>query len=472
MYKRAIVLASLAFFAAGCTTVGPDYAGPPHVTVPAAFTAHTPSGGNPAASTWWSQLDDPVLNSLLDRALGSNPGLAVAQARVRQARAVFQDERANQRPKGGATLLVAHARLPSGGDGGDGAQVPSSLDLFNAGFDATWEIDLFGGRRRAAEAAAASAQAMEASLADAHVSLAADIVQAYVNLRGCQQRIALSDAAIARQQRALELIQRRRQAGAASELDLARLQAQLEGTRADAAPLAAELDAYRNALAVLLGQPPGTLDVELAQPARVPLPPATVAVGEPAELLRSRPDVRAAERTLAARTAQIGQAESARFPRVTFMGLIGIGGTHLSDLTRLDDFVALAAPQLSWNVLDFGRHAATRVKANAARDEAEAQYRMAVLAALRDAEDALARFRQRRITVATRARVRMAAEHTADLMRARQRAGTVTLIDLLDAERTQINAEQGLALAEVALTSDFISVQKALGLGWTNSNQP
>jgi outer membrane protein TolC len=282
----------------------------------------------------------------------------------------------------------------------------------------------------------------------------------------------LSDAAIDRQQRALELIPRRRQAGAASELDLARLQAQLETTRADAGPLAAELDAYRNALAVLLGQAPGTLDKELAQPGRVPLPPATVAVGEPAAMLRSRPDVRAAERTLAARTAQIGQAESARFPRVTFMGLIGIGGTHLSDLTRLDDFVALAAPQLSWNFLDFGRNVATIGKANALRDEAEAQYRIAVLAALRDAEDALSRFRQHRITVATRARARMAAEHTTDLMRERQRAGTVTLIDLLDAERTQINAEQGLALAEVALTSDFISLQKALGLGWTNSNQP
>ncbi|MFJ1471723.1 efflux transporter outer membrane subunit [Massilia orientalis] len=468
MYKRAILLAFFASLAAGCTTVGPDYAGPPHVTVPTAFKAPTTSGGYPAVSPWWSQLDDPVLNSLLDRALGTSPGLAVAQARVRQARAVFQGERANQRPKGGMTLLAAHARLPSGGDG---AQA-SSLDLYNAGFDATWEIDLFGGRRRAAEAAEASAQAMEASLVDVHVSLAADIAQDYVNLRGCQQRIALTDAAIARQQRALELIQRRRQAGAASELDLARLQAQLEATRADAGPLVAELDAYRNALAVLLGQPPGTLDIELAQPGRVPLPPAAVAVAEPVALLRSRPDVRAAERTLAARTAQIGQAESARFPRVTFMGLIGIGGTHLSDLTRLDDFVALAAPQLSWNFLDFGRNAATIEKANALRDEAEAQYRIAVLGALRDAEDALSRFRQRRITVATRARARMAAEHTADLTRARQRAGTATLIDLLDAERTQINAEQGLALAEVALTSDFISVQKALGLGWTNSNPP
>jgi len=467
MYKRSILLASVAVLAGGCATVGPDYAGPPHVTVPAAFKGAAASGGDPAVSAWWSQLDDPVLNSLLDRALGTNPGLAVAQARVRQARAVLQGERANRRPKGGATLLAAHAHLPSSGDG---AQA-SSLDLYNAGFDATWEIDLFGGRRRAAEAAQASAQAMEATLADVHVSLAADIVQAYVNLRGCQQRMALSDAAIARQQHALELIQHRRQAGAASELDLARLQAQLETTRADAGPLAAELDAYRNALAVLLGQPPGTLDMELAQPGRVPLPPATVAVGEPAALLRSRPDVRAAERTLAARTAQIGQAESARFPRVTFMGLIGIGGTRLSDLTRLDDFVALAAPQLSWNVLDFGRNAATIVKANALRDEAEAQYRIAVLAALRDAEDALARFRQRRITVATRARARMAAEHTADLMRARQRAGTVTLIDLLDAERTQISAEQGLALAEVALTSDFISLQKALGLGWAVSNR-
>jgi NodT family efflux transporter outer membrane factor (OMF) lipoprotein len=351
----------------------------------------------------------------------------------------------------------------------EGSQLPTRLDLYNAGFDASWEIDLFGGQRRSVEAAVASAQAVEATLDDTQVSLAAEVVQLYVDLRGCQRRQALNDNAIARQQRVIELTQRRRDAGTASDLDLARLQGQLESTRADTGPLAAELDTYRNALAVLLGQLPGTLDHEFAAPAPVPLPPAAVAVGDPSSLLKNRPDIRAAERTLAARTAQIGQAQAARFPRLTMMGLIGIGGSHLSDLTHLDDFTALAAPQLSWNFLDFGRNAANLDKAQGMRDEAEARYRATVLGALRDAEDALARFRQRRVTVATLARAVDAAGRAADLTRKRQQAGTATAMDLLDAERTRIGADQRLAAAQAALTGDFISLQKALGLGWAAS---
>jgi outer membrane protein TolC len=151
------------------------------------------------------------------------------------------------------------------------------------------------------------------------------------------------------------------------------------------------------------------------------------------------------------------------------MGLIGIGGSHLSDLTHLDDFTALAAPQLSWNFLDFGRNAANLDKAQGMRDEAEARYRATVLGALRDAEDALARFRQRRVTVATLARAVDAAGRAADLTRKRQQAGTATAMDLLDAERTRIGADQRLAAAQAALTGDFISLQKALGLGWAAS---
>lgn len=473
VYQKLYLSVLLGGLAAGCTTVGPDYAGPPAMPLPDAFARGAATVAAPNEAAWWTALGDPMLASLVERAFTANPNLAAAQARLRQARAASQSERANRMPRGGVDLLYAHARLPSTGSGtDDGSQLPTRLDLYNAGFDASWEIDLFGGRHRAVEAATASVDAATANLADTRVSLAAEVVQVYVDLRGCQRRLALNGDAIARQQRGLDLTARRREAGTASELDLARLQGQLEATRADTGQLAAELDAYRNALAVLLGVPPGTLDGELAQPAPVPLPPAAVAVGDPVALLKRRPDIRAAERTLAARTAQIGQAQAARFPRLTLMGLIGIGGSHLSDLTRLDDFTALAAPRLSWNFLDFGRNAANVDKAQGLRDEAEARYRATVLVALRDAEDALARFRQRRVTVATLARAVDAAGRAADLTRARQRAGTATSMDLLDAERTRIGAEQRLASAEAALTGDFVSLQKALGLGWTESSRP
>ncbi|NVM77500.1 NodT family efflux transporter outer membrane factor (OMF) lipoprotein [Duganella sp. SG902] len=468
MYQRILLSICAGALAAGCTTVGPDYAGPPAMPLPEAFVRANDAGTTAQASAWWLGLNDSVLTGLVERAFAANPGLAGTRSRLRQARAMLQAERATQSPRGGAKALYAHARMPSPGAGGeDSPQLPSQLDLYNLGFDASWEIDLFGGQRRAVEAATASAQAAEADLADMQVSLAAEVVQVYVNLRSCQRRQALNEEAIARQLRLLDLAGHRRAAGTATELDLARLQGQLESTRADSPPLVAELDSYRNALAVLTGAPPGALDTELARPAPVPLPPAAVAVRDPATLLRNRPDIRAAERALAARTAQIGQADAARLPRLNLMGLVGIGGTRLSDLTHLDDFVALAAPQLSWNFLDFGRNASGLEKAQGRRDEAEARYRATVLAALRDTEDALTRFRQRRVTVATLARATEAAGRAADLTRARQHGGTATTMDLLDAERARINAEQRLASAEAALTNDFVSLHKSLGLGWS-----
>jgi NodT family efflux transporter outer membrane factor (OMF) lipoprotein len=479
---------------AACGTVGSNYAGPPATPRPTAFAraGGMQDRGGQVAASWWRTLGDTELDSLEQRALHANPSLDLARARLRQARASLRLERANELPNGSATAMAAHARLPrvlpfssggqssapSSGQGAaqgsaqgqsGGSPLPSSLTLYNVGFDATWEIDLFGGQRRAIEAASAAAQALEASLADAQVSLAAEVAAAYVNLRSAQQRLALADAAVNRQQRMLDLTTHRVQGGTASQLDLTRLQGQLEATRAEREPLMAQVDGYRDALATLLGQAPGTLDAELGTAGAVPLPPSEVAIGDPAAMLQRRPDIRAAERQLAASNARIGVAEAARFPHLSLLGVIGIGGTRPSDLTHLDNFAAIGAPQLSWNVLDFGRNRARVEQAQGARDEAEARYRAAVLGALRDAEDALARFRQGRVTVATAARAKEIADRAAFLMAARQRAGTASLIDVLDTERQLIAAEQNLAQAQAVLTGDFVALHKALGLGWEDA---
>lgn len=466
--RSALSLLSFALLAA-CAAVGPDYHGPPGTAASSSFVRGrdlAAADGQPLAQ-WWTALGDAELDALVARALKSSPTLPVAEARLRGARAAFSLARANEAPNASASALYAHARLPGLLLPGANGSSPSSLNLYNVGFDASWEIDLFGGIRRASEAAQASVGAAEAQLADAQVSLSAEVAQAYVNLRAAQARLALSAAAIERQQRALELTVRREAGGTASRLDVARLRNQLEVTRADVAPLEAQRDAYSDELAFLVGAPPGALDAELSAQAPLPLPPAQVAVGNPADLLRRRPDIRAAERQLAARSAAIGQAEAARFPRLSLLGLIGIGGTTPSSLSQLDDFTALAAPQLRWNFLDFGRGAARVRQAEAQRDQADAQYRAAVLGALRDAEDALSRFSRRRVTVATAARAKEAADEAAMLMGARLRAGTASLIELLDAERQQIAAEQNLLAAEAGLTGDFVSLQKALGLGWS-----
>ncbi|KAF1044049.1 MAG: Toluene efflux pump outer membrane protein TtgC [Herbaspirillum frisingense] len=474
---RLIALAAAALLA-GCA-LGPEYAGPPDaapraaqsgrfVRADASATAAMPS------NRWWEGLDDPLLNSLVQRALEANPNLSVARARLQQSRAALNLEQANAAPTVGASALAAHARLPpvnlaglNGGSGSSSSGSSTSANLYSLGFDATWEVDLFGAHRRAVQSAGASAEAAEASLADVQVSLAAEVANAYINLRDRQQRLALGEQSVRAQEDMLRLTGQRVERGTASALDQIRIQNQLDGTRADLVPLQADRDAYLNQLATLLGREPGALDGELAAVAPVPLPPAQVAVGDPTSLLRRRPDVRAAERTLAADTAKIGQAEAARYPSLKLFGVIGLGGTHASDLTRLDDFAAIGAPMLSWNFLDFGRAKARVTQAERVRDEAEAKYRQAVLEALRDAEDSLSRFRYGRVTVATVARTKASADRALELASQRYKAGTGTLIEVLDTTRQQLSAQQNLLQAEANLTRSFVGIQKALGLGWS-----
>lgn len=474
---RLIALAAAALLA-GCSALGPDYAGPPDAAPQAVHTRHFVRGGDSANAAapinqWWQGLGDSELDSLIARALQANPNLGVARARLQQSRAGLALEQANAAPSVGASALAGHARLPpanlgaltGGSSSGNGS--PTSANLYSVGFDASWEIDLFGARRRAVEAASATADAAQASLADVQVSLAAEVASAYISLRERQLRLSLGQEAVQAQEQMLQLTGQRVERGTASSLDQLRVQNQLDASRADLVPLQAERDAYLNQLATLLGQEPGTLDVELAATAPVPLPPQQVAVGDPVSLLRRRPDVRAAERTLAADTAKIGQAEAARYPSLKLFGVIGLGGTHPSDLTRLDDFAALGAPMLSWNFLDFGRAKARVTQAERVRDEAEMKYRQSVLEALRDAEDALSRFRYGRVSVATIARTKVSADRALVLARQRYQAGTGTLIEVLDTTRQQITAQQNLLQAEANLTRSFVGIQKALGLGWS-----
>ena len=472
----------------GACTVGPNYAGPPKAigsaaTPPAGFVRadSTLATTAPAVADWWTTLNDPMLTWLEEQALASNPNVAVAQARLKQARSALRLERANQAPNANASATYLHADLPALNLGGGGEQGGAngnasggsgggtSVDFFNLGFDASWEIDLFGGRRRTVEAARASAAAAEANVADAQVSLSADVAQAYIGLRDAQQRLILARDASRMQRDTLNLTLQRFNNGAASQLEVERLRNQVESTDAQILPLSASVETYLNALAILIGEAPGTLDQRLGQPGKVPLPPAQVAVGDPTALLQRRPDIRAAERNLAAQTARIGVAEAAKFPRLNLMGIIGIGGTSLDALTDLDNLVTLGAPMLQWNVLNFGRANARVGQAEGARDEAEAQYRGVVLSALRDAEDALSRFRARRNTVATLARAKASADRSAMLMQQRYRAGTATLIDTLDAERQRVSADQSLSQAVAGLTNDYVALQKALGLGWRAS---
>jgi NodT family efflux transporter outer membrane factor (OMF) lipoprotein len=462
---------------AGCT-LGPNYHGPaqiaPRGEQASSFVraSDTALSARPGVTAWWRVLNDPLLDMLEERALAANPGLDVARARLRQARASLREQKAGELPKTDATAMYAHVHLPGlnldqSSSGQQGGGDTTDLNLYNLGFDASWEVDLFGGQRRVVEAAQATADAAQAGIADAQVSLTAEVAEAYVNLRDRQQRIALAERSIQSQSEMITLTRQRLDRGTASRLDLIRLQNGLDSTRASATPLRAERDAYLDQLATLTGGEPGAVDTLVGASGALPVPPGEVAVGDPAELLRNRPDICQAERALAAQTAKIGQAEAARFPRVSFMGLIGLGGTKLSDVTDTGSLTALIAPQISWSFLDFGRNKARVEQAEGARDEAEAQYRATVLSALRDAEDSLSRFGYRRQTLASLAQAKAQADEAEALADQRYRAGTTTMIDLLDTRRQQIEAEQALSQGEAGLTGDFVAIQKALGLGWS-----
>ena len=474
----------------GCT-VGPDYKGPPAVIgadrpfVRANRVAVNPA---PVLANWWAGLNDAELDRLEEAALASSPDLAAARARLRESRAELHARQADLRPNTGTSAAYVHLHTGSGllsglaggsaqgsaqgsaeggsAGGSSGGSSSTDLDLYSVGFDATWEIDLFGGKRRNAEAAAANAEARIASLADAQVTLTAEVAKAYVSVRDLQHRLALEQASAKLHQQELELGRERAAAGTASEFDVERLNEQVQQTLTDIVPLQAQLDAQLDELAVLTGRLPGDLDAELTQVAPVPVPPATVSIGDATALLQRRPDIREAERQIAAQNAAIGQHLADYFPKLELLGDIGYSSSDVSQLFSAASFTGIVAPVLQWKPFDFGRTAAAVEEARAGRDEAEASYRSTVLKALEDAESSLSQYGYQRRNLAGLQRVFVSASRAASLARDRYQGGTIALTDLLDTERTRYQAEEALAQGQAEMTEDYVALQKSLGLGW------
>jgi NodT family efflux transporter outer membrane factor (OMF) lipoprotein len=458
-------------------TVGPDYGGAPQIAPDAAHAAsfvRAPVSGvvsTRAPSQWWLVLDDAQLNALIDAALAHNPDLHAAEARLREARAQLQQQKADAMPTASFDAAALRARSPDlsslgsaqGNNGGSSGRGP--LQLYTAGFDASWEIDLFGGTRRAVEAAGAEADAVDADLADAQVSLSAEVAQAYVDLRDEQQRLKLAQASAELEQQMLTLTQQRRARGTAADVDVERLTTQVENTRATLTPLDEQVTESLDQLAVLTGRAPGALDQELSTLRAMPALPASMPVGDPAAMLQRRPDIRAAERRLASSNAQIGEHVADFFPKVTLLGDLGFTAADPGHLIRKSNFSWLGVPYLQWNVLDFGRTLGSVRGAEASRDEANARYTHTVLAALQDANAALSRYGHQREHLATLQQVQASADRSAGLMRQRYAAGASSLIDLLDTQRVQFSSQQNVVAGQAELIKDFVSVQKSLGLG-------
>ncbi|WP_248767016.1 efflux transporter outer membrane subunit [Pseudomonas sp. MWU12-2345] len=472
MIDRTLISALIVGLLAGCT-VGPDYHGAPAVaekTVAAGRFAHADpvAVSTPAVAHWWHELGDAQLDSLVETALNDSSDIRVAQARLRQARAGLHGQQAAELPKMSANATAIRMRSPDlsslTGQQSSGGRGPLSLYLTD--FDASWEVDMFGGTRRAIEAASASADASAESLADAQVQLAAEVVQAYVGLRDQQTRLALVDASAGLEAQVVDLTRQRRSRGVASQLQLEQVTTQWQTTRAQRLPLQAQIIESLDQLAVLCDLEPGELDGRLGQPGALPSVPASVPVADPAAVIKSRPDIRAAERQLAASTAQVGEKKADWFPKLSLTGDLSFSAAAPSHLVRTDNATWLLVPRLTWNALDFGRVAADVDSAEGGVDEARAHYRGVVLGALRDADTALARYGHQRENVVLLRDIEASSARAASLTRERYDAGTASTLDWLNAERTRFDAEQNRVSGDSELLKDFASLHKALGLGW------
>ncbi|WP_280117213.1 efflux transporter outer membrane subunit [Sphingobium fuliginis] len=451
--------------ALGACVMGPDFeqAPAPPVSMGDAFAraGEVPASATPRLASWWQGLDDPVLDKLIARALASSPSLEIAEARVRQARSQVRGARAALAPVVGAGAGAGEIRAPALVTGGEAR----SSSLFVAGFDALWEIDIFGGQRRGVEAAQGQYDASRADAEDARLSLTAEVARRYLAMRAAQHRLGLAHRALVNSQEIGRLTMQLEGAGKVSRIEREQADRGVEAKRQAVAALEAEQNDQKDALAVLVGEAPGALDAMLDPTGAIPLPPTEIAVGDPSAMLARRPDIRAAEQRLRAANAGIGMAEAARMPRIGLAGVIGLGGPMKGDMASADNLFSLAGPTLQWNVADFGRGAAGVDKARAGRDEADAGYRAAVLAALQDAESSLNRYGEARKGFGAATRSALSAGVSADLADQSWRAGRSSALVALSARNEQLGADDARIQAQVGLVGQFVALQKSLAMG-------
>lgn len=471
--KTLFAVALLASVSA-CTTVGPNYAGAPETASSAANRGAFLRAGQavPAApiARWWETLGDAELTRLIDSALASSPNIAIANAKIAQARAGLAANKTASVPTIGTSASAPYVNIPANLVNPDSTKDRTDFQRFSLGFDASWELDLFGGTRRKIESASAQAEAAEAGLADAQVSLSAEVARAYTGLRTRQTMLGMLEQQRSLDARLVTLAAQRFQRGTAPEQPLDQARAQLAQTEGQIASTRAEATVLTDQIAMLTGREPGALDQELAAPQAIPTPPATVAVGDPARLLRNRPDIRIAERQLVAANADIGANMAEKFPKVSFMGLLGLGGGSIGDMLNPSEMIGLVLPRISWTLFDGGRTDAKIEVSKGAYAEAEARYQATVLSALTDAENSLTRFGSDRIELGKALDAEAQAKRVVRLQLQRVRGGTISESDALNAERQRLQLGMAAINAQAELMSDYIAVQKALGLGWSDPN--
>ncbi|MDA8077395.1 MAG: efflux transporter outer membrane subunit [Nitrospiraceae bacterium] len=470
-------LACVVMTLTGCATVGPDYVRP-DVSVPTQWNGDScalTAGqlDTKKLSEWWTTLNDSELTNLIERAIQSNTDLRKAKSRVREARARRGISEAALFPSVNASGSVQHthsraqtgfvvdSNLPS-----TGSNATAESDLYSMGFDAGWEVDLFGGKRRAIEASHANLEASGEDLNDVLVSLIGEVASSYVDLRSFQTRLSIAEANRDAQQETYQIVQWRREAGLITDLDVDQAKYNMEQTKTQIPTLETGIEKAKNRLAVLLGLNPGSLEKELAERKSIPVASQEIAYGIPADVLRNRPDVRQAERKLAAETARIGVQTAEMYPKLNLSGSIGLEALSLSNLFNASSKVYSYGPSFKWNIFNAGSVRQNIEAQNAVQEQALITYEASILSALEEVNNALAAYAKERIRRQLLFEASQAAERAAGLAQNQYSSGLIDFQSVLDAQRSLLNFQGQLAESEAAVTSDLISLYKALGGGW------
>lgn len=457
---RGVAPLLMALVLAGCASTAPRESALPATPVPAAWSGAASGSDATPLAQWWRRFDDPELSRLIEQALQANTSVRTAQASLQQARA--------QRDLARAGLVPTLSASASAQRSQSGQAAPTNR--FQAGFDASWEPDVFGANRASADAGEADARAAETTLADTQVSLAAEVAVSLIELRGLQARLSIAQQNLAAQTETLQITRWRTQAGLASSLDLEQAVAASEQTAAQVPALQASIGQALNALAVLTGQAPGALQGRLGQAAAIPSAPADLALAIPAETLRQRPDVRTAEHRISAALARVSAADAARYPSFQLGGSLGLSALSLGALTDGASVLKSLLASVSVPLFDGGATRAQLRSQEAALEQARIAYQATVLTALQDVEDALLALQGDREKLTRLQAAADAAANAELLARQRYASGLVDFRTVLDTQRTLLSAQDSVASTQASLSADHVRLYKALGGGWQPAN--
>jgi len=452
----------------GCSQARVKYTPPVSTPLAQAQSWSTPLAGGETAtpardqtlSQWWATLNDPVLTSLEERAVQGNLDLKKAEAKIRQARAQREYARLGLLPS------AVGSASASGSHSGSGFGPTGSAETSSVSIDASWEPDFYGKLRGTVNAYSADLGAAQESLRDVLVSLTAEVALNYVSARSYQEQITITQANLKSFEQTYDVTVARYQSGLATELDTEQARMNVQATRASLPALETNLQTAVNHIAVLLGERPGAINDELAAARPVPSVPVEIAVGVPADLLRRRPDIRNAERQVAAQTARLGVTKADLYPSFTLSGSLGLTSMSISKLFSTDAFVASIAGSVQHTLFDRRKIRENIKIQDALLDQTVTTYDSTVLTAMEDVENALTGFAKEQVRRKSLAESASSAEHASKLANDLYGAGLKDFLTVLDAQRSQLSLQNELAQSDATITQNLIRLYKALGGGW------